>query len=411
MRLKILTILIFIVALGAAGFFVYQHFFHSNLPEGKEGAGGISSEGTQEEGWRPTEAECRNPELQQKCDEYCSQHPDACPGWISPDKRGAFSGAQPLALPSKEEKASLMRNYPSTIKAINEGPAIYGTGPGTGGSITNENLEKIKDTGFNTVQLFIMPAQEDGKFYIDPYNESVLFNDIIKVKKSNLAAWVAFTYASGPAPEQKIGSYNKFKPAFLEFVKKISKELEEYKVEYITVHTEPDLIFQKQEWGGTEVKNNLIDFFPSGNIAARENFSGKIINKVTDLNYLSRNGEVLDAALEDVDIVAIDVGPPPNQMNLEIYRKEFDSYQKFASLTAEKNVPWMVGEYWMTDFFQAPSSYVKKNQVQLARASFDAYLKTLPKGAGYTWNDFSTFSLEPNGEATRLAIKDFFSKM
>ncbi len=362
--------------------------------------------------WRPTgKDDCQKPELQQKCDEYCSKNPGACPGWLSPEQRGESSGTQPFTLPSEEEIAQLTRNYPDVIKAINEGPAMYGEGPEGQGSITDDSLKEMKETGFNTVQLFITTKQKDNGLYIEPYQKSILLNDIIKVKKSGLAVWVAFTYAEGPAPEQKIGAYDQFKPLFLEFVKETSKELEEYKVEYITVHTEPDLIFQNQGWSAEEVKASLIDFFPSGNAAARENFAGKIINKITELIYLSGNKEILDASLKNVDIAAIDKGPPPGMMGLEEYKKEFDDYQTFAILAKEKNVPWMVGEYWTYDYFKTPTDYVKENQAKLAQISFDAYLKTMPKGVGYTWNDFSAFSLQPNGEATRQEVKSFFEQL
>ncbi len=328
-------------------------------------------------------------------------------------QRGMFSSGPPqFTLPSGKEKASLARKYPAMIKAINEGPAIYGQGgPGSQGSITDENLLKMKEAGFNTVQVVVTPEQQGGKFQIDAYSKSVLLNDIVKIKKANLAVWAALSYAQGPAPEQKIGAYSKFKAPFLAFIKDVSKEMEEYKIEYLSVHNEPDLVFPRQGWSKAEVKNTLVDFFPSANAAAREEFKGKIINKVTDLDYLAQNQDVLNAALENMDIAAIDVGPPPTQMGLESYKKEFDRYQKFATLAKEKNMPWMVGEYWMTDYFQTPNSYVKENQLSLAQASFDAYLKTMPKGVGYTWNDFSAFALKPNGEATRQLIKNFFSKI
>ncbi len=334
---------------------------------------------------------------------------------------GGFFVYQNLAQPGQpaeekgtgeEEEVSLTRNYPSIIKAINEGPAMYGRGgPDSQGSITDESLEKMKETGFNTIQLLIIPEQQNNVFSIEPYSKSVLLNDIIRIKKANLAVWVALSYASGPAPEQKIDTYDKFKTPFLEFIKETSRELEEYKVEYFSVHNEPDLVFKNQGWGTGEPKSALIDYFPAANAAAREKFTGKLINKITEITYLSNNREVLDASLENVDIAAIDVGPPPNMMSIEFYKKEFDSYQKFANFAKEKNVPWMVGEYWAYDYFQTPTDYVKENQVKLAQTSFSAYLKTTPKGVGYTWNDFSTFSLQPNGEATRLAIKNFFGQV
>lgn len=356
MNKNFVIIFVILIILISAGFFIYQNFSQSGRSEGERGTDGI--------------------------------------------------------LPSEEERASLVRNYPSVIKAINEGPAMYGRGGSNGqGSITDENLGKIKETGFNTVQLLVIPEQQNSKFSIESYSKSVLLNDIVKIKKANLAVWVALSYASGPAPEQKIDTYDKFKNPFLEFIKETGQELEEYKVEYFSVHNEPDLVFKNQGWTAGEVKSALIDYFPAANAAAREKFSGKLINKITELTYLSANREVLDASLENVDIAAIDVGPPPNMMNIEFYKKEFDSYQKFASFAEEKNVPWMVGEYWAHDYFTTPSDYLKNNQVTLAQASFDAYLETIPKGVGYTWNDFSAFGLEPNGEVTRLTIKDFFSKI
>ena len=71
----------------------------------------------------------------------------------------------------------------------------------------------------------------------------------------------------------------------------------------------------------------------------------------------------------------------------------------------------MNAEYWQYNYFEIPTEYIKQNQLKYVQAPFNAYLGAEPKGVGYTWNDFSTFTLEPNGEATRLALKDFFKKI
>jgi len=317
-----------------------------------------------------------------------------------------------LSLPSEDEIASLTRNYPTVIKAINEGPAIYSqSGPSGNKIISDETIEKMKDSGFNTVQMLVIDTQEGDKYVADEYSKSTLLNDIVKIKQHGMAVWIALEYINAPPGSGvKMKPYNEFKPAFLNFCKEIGTLLENYKVEYLTVNNEPDMFFREQEWGTEEQINQIAaEFIPLANEAAKETFNGKIINKATLLSKMP--DYLLDAYLTDVDIPSIDVGPPAGGMSMDEYKTWFDEYQLFATAANNKNLPWMVGEYWQFNYFEDASTYVKENQVELAQVSFDAYLNVTPKGMGYSWNDFSAFSLQPNGEATRQAIKTFFEKI
>ena len=113
-----------------------------------------------------------------------------------------------------------------------------------------------------------------------------------------------------------------------------------------------------------------------------------------------------------MDIAGVDVGAPMELMSVEEYKEWFDDYQFYATAAQEKGIPWMNAEYWQYDFeLSSPSQFIKDNQAKYAKISFDAYLSTSPKGVGYVWNDFGTFSLEPNGQATQQEIEKFFSAM
>jgi len=85
-------------------------------------------------------------------------------------------------------------------------------------------------------------------------------------------------------------------------------------------------------------------------------------------------------------------------------------YQYYADLAEKAGVLWMNAEYWQYNYFEIPTEFVKQNQLKYAQAPFDAYLEVEPKGAGFTINDWSSFTL-PQGEETRLAVKEFFEKI
>ncbi|MBI5148665.1 hypothetical protein HZA33_03220 [Candidatus Pacearchaeota archaeon] len=338
------------------------------------------------------------------------------PGGFGQRPGGAEEHSGPpkaMPLPSESEISKLTRNYPSTIKALNEGPAIYSKeGPPKNELISDEKLEKIKETGFNTVQLLMINSLEGNKYYADEAAKSILLNDIVKIKEKGLAVWVALEYLNAPPGSgASLGNYETFKKAYLNFSKEAGELMEKYKVEYVTVNNEPDLFFQEQkQWGSeTEIFQKVAEFAPLANAAVKEKFSGKVINKITQVD--KRPKEVLDASFINVDIASVDVGPPVSeQMGLDGYKKEFEQYQLYATLSQQKNIPWMVGEYWASNYFEDANQFVKDNQVKLAQTSFDAYLATNPKGVGYSWNDFSSFSL-PHGEETRQALKTFLNKI
>lgn len=319
-------------------------------------------------------------------------------------------GRAQLAVPSDAVIATLARNYQSVIKACNEGPSRY-TENGPFMVISDDTLSKMKETGFNTVQLLVIGGQESTGFVADEESKILLLNDIVKIKQGGMAVWVAFEYINAPPGSgKKLSDYAKFKTDYFSFIREFGAILEKYKVEYVTVNNEPDLFFQEQtQWGTeTQIFSYVAEFMPLANKAVKETFRGKIINKVTQVQKRPQN--VIDASFADVDIASIDVGPPAG-IGMEDYRKEFvGEYNSYAKEAQKKGMPWMVGEYWAHNFKEQPSDYVKQNQLTLAKASFDAYLATTPKGIGYTWNDFTAFSFVPNGEATRLAIREFFSK-
>jgi len=362
--------------------------------------------------WHPEQGDCpgTTTEMRVKCEEFCVKHPDCCAG----RQEGGSSGrSTSIALPEAEEVSKLTRNYPTVIKCINEGPNIYSkTGPGS--VISNEKLEKIKESGFNTIQIYLMGEWEGDKIVFDETNKPVLLNNIITIKKHGFAVWVALSTAGGPpVPGVKLGeSYESFKPAFLNLVDISSELMEQYKVEYFTVNNEPDKYFAEQtSWGSKEQVNNyLADFFISTTLSAKQKFKGKQINKITTVRQHPQS--VIDASLKNIDIAGVDVGPPMEGMSLDEYKEWFDDYQFYATAAQKKGISWMNAEYWQYDFdVPDPGQFIKNNELKYAQVSFDAYLKTTPKGVGYTWNDFSAFEQEPNGENTRLAIKNFFSKI
>lgn len=360
--------------------------------------------------WIPQKDECpgTTAEIQAKCDEFCNKHPDCCGNREQNSKD--FGGRETiLPLPSDSEIRSLERNYPKTIKALNEGPNIYYK-ERQAEVISNEKLEEIKSIGFNTVQILLIGKKENGKYVFNEANNAVLLNDIVAIKKHGLAVWVALDIAGGkPGTENILGDYNNFKSSFLNFTRNSAELMEKYKVEYFTANNEPDKPFKEQkDWSAEEVNNNLIDFFPAANKAAREKFNGKLINKITQTKKHVK--EVVDASFKNVDIAGVDIGPPMDgRISLEDYKAEFNEYQFYASLAEKAGVPWINAEYWQGDF-QEYGDFAKNNEVKYAQASFDSYLKTIPVGLGYVWNDFTTFSL-PQGNETKKALKEFLSKI
>lgn len=362
------------------------------------------------EEWHPQQGECpgTTSELKLKCDEFCVKHPDCC---VKEEGESKFGGRSVMEIPSEEEISSLTRNYPSIIKAINEGPAIYGEGDYK--VISDETFEKMKETGFNTIQMLTINDCTGEKCIMDEASKAVLLNDIVKAKQKGFAVWVALEFINAPpGSRKKLPDYDVFKPAYLELCREVGELLEQYLVEYFTVNNEPDLFLQEQaQWGAeTEIDKYVAEMFVLANAAAKEKFKGKMINKITKVK--ARPQKTIDASFKNVDIASIDVGPPASeQMTLEGYKTDFKEYQFYASQAQAAGVPWMVGEYWASNFLEDASDYAKQNQKELAQVSFDAYLAVSPKGVGYSWNDFSTFALQPNGEATRLALKDFLNKI
>lgn len=379
-------------------------------PSGQGGQGTCAS--LVEGEWTPQQGECpsQNAELSAKCDEFCVKHPDCC----GDRSQGGqpFGGREKIfTLPSAKVIAGLKRVYPSTIKALNEGPNIY-TREGPSEILSDEKLEAIKAVGFNTIQVLLIGKKDDsGKLVFNEVNNSVLLNDIVAIKKHGMAVWVALDVAGVPtAGGVSLGDYDDFRASFLAFTKDSAELIEKYKVEYFTVANEPDKPFKEQkQWTKAEINANLVDFLPNMNEAARQKFNGKLINKITLSQAHAK--EVLDASFKNVDIAGIDIGPfMGNGVSLAEYQKKFEEYQFYASLAKSAGVPWMNAEYWQGDFEGGYSDFTKQNQVKYAQVSFDAYLKVAPKGLGYVWNDWSTFSL-PQGEQMKQAMKEFLSKM
>jgi len=406
---KILIIVGVIVVIAAvAGFIFLPRIIGEKRQGGPENQGEPSCSVSAGE-WVPEKEECpgTTAEMRTKCEEFCVKYPDCC----GEREQGGqpFGGReQILPLPTSSQIASLKRNYPTTIKALNEGPNIY-VREGTPEIISDEKLAQIKAIGFNTIQVLLIGKKENGKLVFNEANNSVLLNDIVAIKKQGLAVWVALDIAGGPADQNTtLGNYSDFKSSFLDFTKKSAELMERYKVEYFTANNEPDKPFKEQNWGAEEINNNLADFLPATNAVARKEFKGKLINKITKAeNHVQK---VIDASFVNVDIAGLDVGPPMDKYtSLAAYKKEFEAYQLYASLAEKAGVPWMNAEYWIGDF-EAYSDFARANELEYSKVSFEAYLKTIPKGVGYTWNDFVTFSL-PQGEQTKKALTDFLNKM
>lgn len=96
-------------------------------------------------------------------------------------------------------------------------------------------------------------------------------------------------------------------------------------------------------------------------------------------------------------------------MSFADYKEALNEYQFYASLAQAAGVSWMNAEYWQGDF-EGYSDFTKNNELKYAKVSFDSYLATAPRGEGYVWNDFLTFSL-PQGEETKKALAEFFKKI
>lgn len=357
----------------------------------------------------PQRGECpgSTPEIQQKCISFCETHPSCCPSGSGNNLPG---GQQLLSLPSDEEVSQLARNYPVTIKAVNEGPNIYSRDKAE--IISNESLDKIKESGFNTVQVYLIGKWEGDKIVFNEYNNAVLLNDIVAIKNKGLAVWVALDMAGGPPVPGTVlaESYGKFKPAFLNLVNISSQLMERYNVEYLTVANEPDNFIKLQtSWGSeSQIEEDIADFLPSTNLAARDGFKGKLINKITQPR--KHTPRVIESSFRNVDIAGIDVGPPiDTHTTPESYKAEFADYQFYATEANKRSVSWMNAEYWQGDF-QNYTDFEEEQELEYAKISFDEYLNVTPKGVGYTWNDLATFSL-PQGEETRLALKGFLAKL
>lgn len=364
--------------------------------------------------WVPKQGECSNQAMQNQCNEFCSKYPDCCPGW-DPNSVSSLGGPGQTLLPWPSEKdiASLKRNYPATIKAINEGPLIYNVNTATE-IISDEVLDEMKESGFNTVQVLLIGKWEDGKIVFNEVNNRAILNDIVAIKKKGMAVWAALDMAGGPPiPGVYIGdSYEQFKSAFLNLVEISAPLMEKYQVEYMTVNNEADKFFNEQtKWGATKEQINeyLIDFYPTTNELARKKFNGKLINKITGPQ--KHTNEFLTATFKNVDIAGVDVGPYiGDKFDISIYKEGFEAYQFYATKSEEAGVPWMNAEYWIGDFGETTQSQ-KQHQLECTNVAIDAYLKTTPKGVGFTYNEFSTFSWEPDGEKTRLAFKEFLNKI
>lgn len=403
----IIAIIAAVVAVGIGGFFLLPKIVDKAMQTALNGEPRCSA-GPGE--WMPERGECpgENAEMQAKCNAFCDAHPDCCG---DRENSGGFGGRDVmLPLPSDKVVSILKRNYPATIKALNEGPNIY-TREGKAEIISDEKLEKAKSLGFNTIQVLLIGEKENGKLVFNDMNNSVLLNDIVAIKNHGMAVWIALDIAGGP-PDQRadLGDYDDFKASFLEFTKQSAELMEKYQVEYFTAANEPDKPFKEQKgWSTAEVNDNLADFMPAVNAVAREKFSGKLINKITKTqNHVKK---VLDASFQNVDIAGVDVGPPMDgHTTLAAYKSDFTEYQYYASLAEKAGVPWMNAEYWQGDFDYGYSDFAKANELEYAKISFDAYLRAMPKGAGYVWNDIRTFSL-PQGEATADELKEFFEEI
>lgn len=383
-------------------------------PEGIGGPmGGPECEGLQEGEWVPQRGECSNQEMQNKCNEFCSNHPGCCQGWSAGYVSSEGGPGQTLLpMPSDHEVASLKRNYPVIIKAIDEGPLIYNVNTAAE-VISDEVLDEMKESGFNTVQVLLIGKWEGDKIVFNEVNNRAILNDIIAIKKKGMAVWAALDMAGGPPiPGVYIGdSYEHFKSAFLNLVEISASLMEKYQVEYLTVNNEADKFFNDQtKWGATakQINEYLIEFYPMTNELARKSFNGKLINKMTGPQ--KHTNDFLKATFENVDIAGVDVGPYiGDNFDMSIYKEGLEAYQFYATKAGEAGIPWMNAEYWLSDFGDATSSQ-KEHQLECVNAAIDAYSTATPKGVGFTYNEFATFSWEPDGEETRQVMKQFLGE-
>jgi len=405
-KLWIIIGIVAALAIVTAGFFILPKVIDKTTQTMRGGEQRCSAEPGE---WVPGRGECPGTtiEIQTKCNEFCEKHPDCC----GERGQGGGGGEEILPAPSEAVVSNLKRNYPETIKALNEGPNIYSRGVKSE-IISDEKLAKAKAIGFNTVQVLLIGKKANGKLIFNEINNSVLLNDIVAIKKHGMAVWVALDIAGAPANMEafSLGNYDDFKSSFLDFTKNSAELMERYKVEYFTANNEPDKPFREQkQWSVEEINNNLVDFLPAVNAVAREKFNGKLINKITQTRKHVK--KVIDASFKNVDIAGVDVGPPMDGgISLKYYGTDLDEYQYYASLAEKAGVSWMNAEYWMGDFDYEYSDFVKNNELEYAKVSFESYLKTTPKGVGYVWNDIRTFSLS-QGEETGEALKSFFDKI
>ncbi len=399
-RKYILFGVIVIVIIGVILSFVFGIF----NPLGSQGPQGCNVSPGE---WVPKQGECENQEMQNKCNEFCLNHPDCCPDWAQTNYTSSLGdpGKTLLPLPSESNVTSLTRNYVTTIKAINEGVNIYPINEKPS-VISDDELQKIKDAGFNTVQVYLVGRWENNKIIQNDVNNAILLNDIVAIKKKGLAVWIALDPSGGKEINLSGYDYQKYKSAYANLVNISSSLMEKYKVEYLTVNNELDHFFTLENIA----ESNLVDIYPFTNELAKKNFNGKLINKITGPR--SHSDEILAASFKNVDIAGVDVGPFISENRpISDYKEQFNDYQFYATKANAAGIPWMNAEYWIGDFGIEPSQFVKNNELEFVTIPFEYYLNVTPKGVGYTYNEISTFSWEPQGEQTRLAMKDFLGKI
>jgi len=291
-----------------------------------------------------------------------------------------------------------------TIKALHLGPAPYEKEHRP--LFTDEYLGKMRETGFNSVKVFLIAELQDSMY--QPVNLDNLLQDIARLKQLGWGIWVSPTFGRGPPASVEIPSYTVFKTAYLDFIRTYAKVLEDQRVEYLSPCSEVEVLFKNQGWSSDELERNLTEFWPLAVSTARQYFSGRIIHVVTEIERL--RGFLSDAFFKDLDIAGVNIGTSPG-VSEENTRRKFQACQTFANLARCKMVPWMVSEYWWYE--TEANELAKQEELKDAQIALDAYCKAMPKGVGFTWNDvgFETFALQPYGEATRQALKNFFSKI
>jgi len=320
---------------------------------------------------------------------------------------------------------SLSRSYPKVIKQV-----LLIAGRGTTDAELDAYLERMKETGFNTVGINLPLEIRDNKYFprMGGGGFDMLLKNIAKWKSKGWAVCVHYQYYERPPtdPECRIVSpYAAFRQAFLDLIRTTAAKFEEYKVEYVAIHNELESILKTHGWSKEEYDKNLIEFYPLFASTTREHFSGKIIGKMHPVEFLELGTDASNAFFTGIDIAAIDIslprgpGPAEDPKRLERWGSETrDLLRRFAAKAKERNVPWMVGEYGVPP--SLGNEFVKQNQVKLAQIAFDAYLENVPRGAGFTLNDHlnmpnmgdpSFFMWTPNGEATRQAFKSFLGQL